>query len=490
MLGDAAIVSALTALAAYTRFRPLAPRSLWLDDAWVSVGYKAHGLAGLARTTFTSPLFSLVTDLWLKAVGLTSLRAQTFAFVAGIVGPAVVYVVVRSMRLGRAPGFLAATLLLVAPCHLLYSSRVKQYTLEAILSTVMLGVAWRLLAEPDTRHWRIMTVTAIGVSLASIAVAPVVAGAYVSTWVASLRTRRGTKAAAMSTLAYALVVGSWYFAAVRPDSHSSLRAFWQGFGGFWTEDGRLGLLASLHLALEHVAQGFSVLPPNLTIWLLSLAAVVAFVRSIERALLLVVPLAVAVVLSGLRVAPIGSRVDIYLYPTFAILAAFAAQPLLRRTMWFSLAPIVLLGALLVATPFPSYYPQEDLAPLVDRLEAQARPADPVLLYQMGTWAFALYTRWPVRIVRNSYDPVPFSAEVSHRRLVDISDTRPDAVVDPLERLLGVNRLWFIGSHGSVRSIEAIDRTIEREGFVLKSQRGYHRAWLDEFVRKPVTASRA
>ena len=101
---DSAVLAGFTALAAYTRYRPLAPRSLFLDDAWVSVGYRAHGLTQLARTTFTSPLFSLATDLWLKAVGLTSLRAQLLAFVAGVVAPAAMYLVARSMRLSRGVG--------------------------------------------------------------------------------------------------------------------------------------------------------------------------------------------------------------------------------------------------------------------------------------------------------------------------------------------------------------------------------------------------
>jgi hypothetical protein len=235
--------------------------------------------------------------------------------------------------------------------------------------------------------------------------------------------------------------------------------------------------------LEHIAHGFSSLPPNVTIAILGSAVVVAFVRGIERAILLVIPVVVGLVLSALSISPIGSRTDIYLYPTFAILVAVAVQPLLRRSNWTLLIPVGILAALLAVTPFPRYYPQEDVAPLVARLESHAQPADPVLVYRMGQWGFALYTHWPVRIVRNANQPVPFSAVVGRRRLYDIT-TDQLALVGAVEHRTGRHRLWFIGAHGRVRSLELIDRAIERGGFVLESRRGDRSAWLQEFVPGP------
>jgi hypothetical protein len=477
---DAGVVAAFTALAAFTRYRPLAPHSLFLDDAWVAVGYRAHGLAALARTTFTSPLFSLATDGWLKAVGLTSLRAQLPAFVAGIVAPATTYALARSMRMSRAASLVAGALLLCAPFHLLYSSRVKQYTLDALLTCAILFVAWRALDRQTTRRVAGVTATAVVASLASIAVAPVAAGAFAALAIPALRRRAGRAAVTAGAASYVAIAGLWYGAVIRPSSHASLREYWQQAGGFWADD-RLRLSTGFHDALSHVARGFSALPPTLTLALLGLAVIVACTRSIERAVLLVTPAATALALSAARVAPIGARVDVYLYPTFAILAAYAAEPLVRRSAWLVIAPVAFVALLLAITPLPRYYPQENIAPLVDRLEARAEPTDPIVLYRMGEWGFALYTRWPVRIVRDGTEPVPFTAQVQRPDIYEVSNDQPTALVDTIEDGHRVRHLWFIGAHGRRAAIARIDRTIEAGGFRMVSKVGDHGAWLDEFA---------
>src|SRR5260221_4133321 len=112
---DIGVAIALLGLAAYARYRPLAPSSLWLDDSWAAIGYKATSARELWRTMFTSPLFSLGTALWLKAVGLSSLRAQMLAFIPGVLGPPVLYFEARQMRLRRPSPLLSRTATLVAP---------------------------------------------------------------------------------------------------------------------------------------------------------------------------------------------------------------------------------------------------------------------------------------------------------------------------------------------------------------------------------------
>jgi hypothetical protein len=481
--GDSLVLAGFTALAVYTRYRPLAPHSLFLDDAWMSVGYRAHGVSQLARTTFTAPLFSIATDLWLKAVGLTSLRAQMLAFVAGVVAPALLYLVARSMRLSRAAALVAGALLVFAPLHVSYSSRVKEYTLDALLTVAILFVAWRGLEAPTRRRFMIVTATAVAASIASLTVAPVVAGAFAALDLQALRRRSLRRVALAATATYAAAAGVWYVAVIRPASNVPLRNYWQRQDGFWTDD-HLRLHTELHGALSHIARGFSALPPTLTIVLLGFATVVAFTRSIERALLLVVPCAIALVLSAARIAPVGGRVDIYLYPTFALLLAFALDPLLRLTGWFTVVPVALVAMLLALTPLPHYYPQENIAPLVATLEARAAPTDPIVVYRMGLWGFALYSRWPVHIVRDSTDAVPFMVDVGRPDLYEVSGGRPLRLADTLEDEHRVDRVWFIGSHGRVATIADEQHTLEAAGFRLVSRLGDHDAWLDEFERAP------
>jgi hypothetical protein len=481
---DIGVAIALLGLAAYARYRPLAPSSLWLDDSWAAIGYKATSARELWRTMFTSPLFSLGTALWLKAVGLSSLRAQMLAFIPGVLGPPVLYFEARQMRLGRPAALLAATAILVAPFHMQYSTHVKQYTLEALLSAAVLGVGWWLLNAPDAHRWRALALVATVATLSSMAVAPIVAGAYAAGFWALRRHRDQLRNAIVSVAAYGGIVGAWYLAVIKPESHPALRQYWQQLGGFWTHHrGHVSAGRGLVATLEHVAHGFSGLPKVAVLWIMAVAIVIAFFRSTERAILLVVPFAVALTLSGLQIAPLGARVDVYLYPTFAILLAYAAQPLFTRASraWI-LAPVA-LGLLLLTTPLPNSYQQENARPLVARLEADAKPADPVLIYPTGRFAFALYTHWPVEIVRDPTAPVPFTPIVLRPGVqVVTSSAFVSALLAQYRTQPSVRRVWFFGTHGRGPSVAAMTRSIERGGFVRTLAIGDLSAWLYEFQR--------
>lgn len=481
---DGLLAIALVAAAAFARYRPLSPSSLWLDDSWAAVAYKAHGVVQFSRAVRISPFFLATTAVWLKTVGLTSLRAQLVAFVPGILGPAAVFLAARSMRFGRAGALLAGALIVVAPLHMQYSSHVKQYTFEALLTTIIVRVGWWLLDKPDRRRWTVMTITAIATSLASVAIAPVVAGAYAAGLLAALRRGTARAEAIASMAAYGAVAGLWYLLVVRPSTHPALRAYWRQLGGFWSHHANLGLATGLVETLKHVAHGFSGLAPLVTIWIMAAVVVIAFVRSAERAVLLFVPFVVAVVLAGLQIAPLGARVDIYLYPTFALLVGYACQPLLQRLPVAPVVPIVLLTVLLATTPLPSAYQHEDIRPLVARLETESRSTDSILVYPTGRFALALYTHWPVRIEPDAVDSVPFRPVVVRPRLQQLSGGKAlQLMVRDVHRDTTVRRVWFIGSHGIPQSIVAMNKAIEGVGFVRTLELGDHNAWLYEYVRR-------
>jgi hypothetical protein len=482
---DVGVASVLIALAVFTRYRPLGPSSLWLDDAWAAVSYKANGPKELWRTTFTSPAFSIGTALWLRAVGFSALRAQLLAFVPGILGPSTLYLVARRMRLGRPAALLAATAILVAPLHMQYSIHVKQYAFEALLSAGILAAGWWLLNAPDRHRWRMWTLVAIVATLCSVAIAPVVAGAYAAGFWAVRRRRKELVHATASLAQYAIAMGAWYVVLIKPESHPALRRYWQHVGGFWTKHDDASVAKGFIATLDHVARGFSSLPAAATIVVLATAMVVCFIRSKERAILLVVPLVVAFALSGLRLAPLGARVDVYLYPTFAILLAYASQPLFERfrAAWI-LAPLA-LALLLFVTPLPTAYQREDARPLVLRLEADVKPGDRIVVYPTGRFAFALYTHWPVHIERDHTEALAFTPTIAHRGVAIISADLPlGALLERYRSDPSIRRVWFFGTHGQGRPVEAMSRSIEHAGFMRTRVLGDSSAWLYEFERAP------
>ena len=480
-------VAVLVMIAAALRYRQLSPSSLYLDDAWAALGYKAHGVRQLARTVFPDPLFALSTAGWLKAAGLSSFKAQLLPFTAGIVCPAAVYLVGRSMKLGTGAALLASALIAISPYHMIFSTRVKQYTLEALLATLMIGVAWWLLDAPSAYRWRVLTATSIAVTVAGLAVAPVVAGAYGAALLSIRRHPELARRAVASVAAYGVVALTIFVVVVKPRSHEELKRYWRSLGGFWTTPTHGSApLAGLFRALGHLARGFSGLDQSIVLVVLAVAIVGAFVRSLERAVVLVTPLAVAIVMSGLHIAPLGGRVDVYLYPSLALLIAYAVEPLFVRLRISELAArAVALAALLVLMAFtaaPGAYLKEDIRPLVVTLETQAHPADPVILYSSARYAFALYTSWPTNIVGNSVASVPFDGVVTRPGLY-LSDHRPTPSWLAEKRASpAVQRIWFIGSHGSPKRIASTERVLEEAGFTRKFKRGDASAWLEEFVR--------
>ena len=179
-LFDALCVVVLIVLAIQIRRSPLGPPSLWLDDSWPAlvtrVPWSEVPLVGL-----TSPGFSAVVKAWTHLVGFSELHAQQPAFVFGVLGPAFVYLTARRLHLPVAPAVVSATILLVSRNHVIYSSRVKQYTLDSLLSALIILVAVWLLEDPErARRWALLIAVAAFATIASSLAFPSISGALLA----------------------------------------------------------------------------------------------------------------------------------------------------------------------------------------------------------------------------------------------------------------------------------------------------------------------
>jgi hypothetical protein len=374
--------------------RPLAPGSLWLDDAWVAIGHRANSLSEALAVSMTAPGFSLFITAWLKLVGFSELRAQWWPFAFGLAGPATVYLVVVRRTLRRSTAFLAAGLVLAAPLHLVYSTRVKHYTLDLVLSAVLLGLAWALLDDVrDRRRWVFFVGCSVVAVVLSAGVAPIVASGLVAVLASVLlrhRDRDTLRSLVSAWLVFGVFALTWYVFVIQPASVPGLVAYWRNAQGFLSD-------ASVPTVFSKVARGFSSLPPLLVWSILIASAAVVMVRRFFVALLLVLPFVVAVALSAMAKAPLGGRVDQYLYPTFAMLIALAAEPLLERSRETATIGFVLVVVLLSNVRAPTRYPAEDIRPFVATIEERARSDDLILLYARGVWGYALYTEGPITL---------------------------------------------------------------------------------------------
>jgi hypothetical protein len=406
------------------------------------------------------------------------LRAQWWPFVFGLAGPPVVYLVVARRTLQRSVAFLAAGLVLAAPVHLVYSTRVKHYTLDLVLSAVLIGLAWALLDDVTSRRrW----VSFVGVSIIAVAISagvtPIVAASFVAT-IALVLVRHRDRFTLTSLMSALTVFGAfglvWNAFVIQPASVPGLVTYWRNAGGFLSD-------APASTVFGKVVRGFSSFPPQLVWAVLIAAAATVLVRRFFLGLLLVAPFVVAVVLSTMTQAPLGGRVDQYLYPPFAILVALAVEPLLHRSRDTMVVGFVLVVVLLANVRAPVTYPDEDIRPFVATIDQRARSHDRILLYQGGLWGYALYTKGPITLVSTDAG-VGFNVVLGDPR-IDLTRGTPSHLARLSSELHDQRpaRIWYVGTHGRPEATHVPQALADAGYRTLLEQGTLQSAWLQLWV---------
>ncbi len=178
------LAGVLVAAGLWLRASALAPSSLWLDDAWISLVHRADSVGQVVDMSLTAPGFGLTLATLFGLTGFSELTAQLPALTAGLVGPVAVLVVARRCGLAWSAAVLAAVLLLVAPEHVLHSTRVKAFTADTLFGVAALGCGWWLVARDsaDRRVWAALVgVGVVGTAYsaaAALVVVPVVAAVW------------------------------------------------------------------------------------------------------------------------------------------------------------------------------------------------------------------------------------------------------------------------------------------------------------------------
>jgi hypothetical protein len=467
---DLGIAVALVLLAGGLRVAALGQGSLWVDDAWVALAHKAGSLHELRLVGVTAFGFAAILKGWLGIVGFSTLKAQLLPFAFGVAGPALLFVVLRRRGISRSGAVGAGLLLAASPVHITYSTHVKQYTLDAAVAIVLVAVAWRLLDDPgERRRWGLLAaVSAVAVPLSSPSIVLVCCGFAVA-WLTLVK--RGLRAGAhavLATLAAAAAVGLWWWLMVAPTVNKELREF---FAPTYipTDEGLGAGLSGALDAVTGVLEGLVALPGGLSLAVLLAAFAFVLWRRTMLGLLLSLPLAVAVGLSALELAPLGvGRTDVYLYPALASLVAVAVHE--AAESWSLTAPAALVA--LTALVVPGYraadpYPQENIAPLVRLVETRSQPGDAVLVYPLSNFAFGLYTSWPVELVESDGYATGFQVAVQRPDVyvLDPHREQPELYAPTVELISRRHRtVWFIAAPHRSGEGRAIRSQLRERGY--------------------------
>ena len=143
---------ALLGTSVVLRVGGLGPTSLWRDDAWQALVARTDSWSDIVRIGQTPPGFSLLLWLWLTLTGLSSLAAQALPFVAGVAAAPFVYLLAARAGFGTAGAVSAGVGLAASPLHVVYSTRVKPFTLDSDISMLLTLLGIRVLDEPARRR--------------------------------------------------------------------------------------------------------------------------------------------------------------------------------------------------------------------------------------------------------------------------------------------------------------------------------------------------
>jgi hypothetical protein len=457
------------------RFRAIGVSTLFLDDAWVAVGARFPTVGDTIGAGLTSPGFSLVYRAWSAAFGDGATTAQLLTVGFAVAAPVVLFLAAAERGLPKYAALLGAGLLATAPAHIDMSTRMKQYTAEALVATLLLWAAWRILDRPSPGRWAVCGGVAIAASFVSTVGAVASAAALGSCLLAALLTRpRRLSPAIVTCGAFVMVVLPWTVLAVQPNVFEKLTDYWRGY----YLDGS-GFAGGLYTRMSVLANGFQGIRSVAVLVVLGAAACFVLFRRPFLGVLLVSPTFVAIGLAALTVVPLGTgRTDVYLFPSLALLIAVAVAelaamvPARARTSVALVAVVAFVASVALAEPALDHstsktrgpcpdppvegstllrcpYPLEDLGPLVRFVESHRRAGDKILVYPSSGYAYGLATRYGIEKRDDPLAATGWVVKVNGPDVVILQAHRedPEKWTGPLDRLAARSpRVWLLGSH--------------------------------------------
>lgn len=160
---DVMALALLAGVAYVARRGSLPDDGLWFDDSWVAAGAMLGHPSELLTVGSGHPGFTAIL-MGVDRLGggdLTHLGVPSLVF--GVLAPAALYLGLRSFGYARAISAIVGAVLVIAPIHILYSGRVKGYTLDT-LTVLLIAVVIPCLAR-RTWSWLVGTawvIAAIG----------------------------------------------------------------------------------------------------------------------------------------------------------------------------------------------------------------------------------------------------------------------------------------------------------------------------------------
>jgi len=437
----------------------LGARSFWMDEAFAASKYLGHSFAELLQPSVfggVAPGFYILERAAALTLGVNELSLRLVPLLAGIASLFLFHALARR-TLSPNAALLALALFAVSPFLVYYSSEAKRYATDVAASLVVLHLAVGLHDRGATAR-RLAVFVAVGIVATFFALTTVIvlAGTTLGLLAAFARAKDWRSFRPVAALAGVgvLLAATALVLVVRSRAEVGF-AFWEsGFMPFpplsaaelrWFPDTFAQLFRDPLGALDDDAVRTAFYQP--AAGMLAFACGVAWLWTARRGLLFLLlgPVAVALLLSGLRVYPFGAvwvtggRSVLYLAPVFFLLMGEGGEQLRRalgRPLRVVAAAVLLL---LVVPPFVEDvrwipYGRAEMRPVVEYVARQRAPGDVVHVQYDAAPIFALYAG-------------RFGFGAGSYAVGECSRFQPERYLVELSRYQGRPRVWIVFGAG-------------------------------------------
>jgi len=396
------------------RVQGLTSTDLWFDDAWAALSQR-YPLATAVHMTQTTPGWSLAERQWNLLHPGVSWWAQLPQLVLGIAAIGIIAALLRWYRCPRWAVLLGTAVICVSPAAVTYSSRVKEYMADLVLSCLLLFLAEQWRRDHSSRRNLGMLVAALFVTpFVSATLLSVSAGISASVLLIAIFSPALRRAAVAICLSAVVGLGLlwelWLHNLTGSLKHELLLdgylVDYRSLHGFLHSAQVIGSgLSQQLLGLPYnVNRADQAIHPGLLLWsiIVEVLLVVMVLRPLKRTIAtrsldpFAIPAmvtGVAIAMAALDVEPLGhGRTDIYLYPCLLLLmidGCTALRPRVRSAVARGALSASVVGLACVALLQPLGYPARNLSSPVHALLAQPLPATTAIVvspWNAYTWS--------------------------------------------------------------------------------------------------------
>jgi len=471
-------------------------RSLWLDEAMVSLNIANRSFAGLLTPldypTSAPILYLMLTKLATVLFGNNSYALRLVSLLAGV-GSLPLFYILACACLSERSAVVAVTLFAFLSKLIYYSSDVKQYGVDAFVTLLILACTLPVLRPQDNgrpdrqRAWLTLgTIGVVSIWLAFPAIFVLVPVSGILVWRARQDGWRRRLYPTVVSVCWAVSFGLDYFLFLhKTEQMTPLVSFFVKV----SMPGRASLLAWYSTAYVQIFQD------EVRTYFPALAAVLSVIGAVwlirnnrTHFSLVAGPIAVVGGAALLHKYPFQDRFMFFTVPLLIILLCASLEPILSakpRFFCYMAYPLALtmlarsVAAACVKAVRPYY--TEEILPVMRYIEHHRRPDDLLYLNDLAYPAFQFYS---------DYDParplskMQFVQGTSHRLMFQNHHTAtslyaPGAAdhlimqscFQGLSRLPGHHRIWFLFArdtfHDAEYALPLLDRIGKQQDHILE-----------------------